>query len=141
MMAVELNAYLNFRDNAREAMTFYKSVFGGKLDMQTYKQFQASDDPAEDDKIMHAVLDGEHGIKFMAADTPKRMEFPEGSRAFSLSLSGEHEDGELLKGFFEKLSEGGTVPMPMAKAPWDDEFGMCEDKFGVSWLVNIGAKK
>lgn len=140
-MAVELNAYLNFRDQTRDAMTFYKSVFGGKLDMQTFKEFQASDDPSEQDKIMHAVLEGDHGIKLMAADTPNRMEYTVGTHSFSLSLSGEHDDGEVLKGFFEKLADGGTITMPMDKAPWGDEFGMCVDKFGTSWLVNIGSKK
>src|SRR5215471_6059060 len=86
-MAVSLDPYLNFRDNTREAMEFYHQVFGGKLDINTFKEFGASQDPAEDDLIMHSQLEAEE-ITFMAADTPKHMEYAPGSN-FSMSLSGE----------------------------------------------------
>ena len=135
-MAVVLDPYLNFKDNTREAMEFYKSVFGGKLQMNTFKDFHASQDPSEDDKIMHSVLEAGNGITFMAADTPNRMEYRAGSN-FSMSLSGE-DDAE-LRGYFEKLSAGGRVTMPLEKAQWGDTFGMLTDKFGVNWLVNISA--
>jgi PhnB protein len=135
-MASTLNPYLNFKDNTREAMEFYKSVFGGKLQMNTFKDFHASQDPSEDDKIMHSVLEAGNGITFMAADTPNRMEYRAGSN-FSMSLSGE-DDAE-LRGYFEKLSAGGRVTMPLEKAQWGDTFGMLTDKFGVNWLVNISA--
>lgn len=135
-MASTLNPYLNFKDNTREAMEFYKSVFGGKLEMSTFKDFHASQDPGEDDKIMHSVLEAGDGITFMAADTPDRMEYRPGTN-FSMSLSGE-DDAE-LRGYFEKLSAGGRVTMPLEKAQWGDTFGMLTDKFGVNWLVNISA--
>lgn len=73
-MGTVLNPYLNFRDNAREAMEFYHSVFGGKLDMMTFKDYQASQDPSEDDKIMHSTLEA-NGMTFMAADTPNHMDY------------------------------------------------------------------
>jgi PhnB protein len=129
-----LNPYVAFRDNAREAMEFYQSVFGGKLDMNTFKEFQASEDPAEDDKIMHAQLEAENGITLMGADTPNSMEYDPGSN-ISLSLSG--DDEAELRGYFEKLSAGGTVVEPLEKAPWGDTFGMVVDKFGTTWMVNI----
>ncbi len=137
-MQSRLNAYLNFRDNTRDAMTFYQSVFGGKLDVNTFKEFHASEDPSEDDLIMHSMLVAENGITFMAADTPKSMEFKPGNN-FNMSLSG--EDAEELSGYFEKLSEGGTVVMPLSDSPWGDKFGMVTDKFGVQWLVNITTAK
>ena len=133
-MGVQLNPYLSFRDNTREAMEFYKSVFGGTLNMSTFKEFHASQDPSEDDLIMHAQLEGEHGVVFMASDTPQRMEFT-GTSGFSMSLSG--DDDAVLRGWFEKLADGGTVTMPLGKAPWGDFFGMCVDKNGIQWLVNI----
>jgi PhnB protein len=136
-MRAKLNPYLNFRDNTREAMEFYKSVFGGKLNMNTFKDYRASQDPSEDDKVMHSVLEAENGITFMAADTPNRMEYSPGTN-FAMSLSGD-DDGE-LRAYFEGLSAGGTVTMPLAKAPWGDTFGMLTDKFGVSWLVNISGQ-
>lgn len=134
-MGTKLNPYLNFKDNAREAMEFYKSVFGGELNMQTFKEFNASEDPSEENKIMHSALEAD-GMTLMAADTPNSMEYNE-HHGFGLSLSGDNE--EELRGYFEKLSEGGSVRMPLEKAGWGDIFGMCTDKFGITWLVNISA--
>lgn len=133
-MPSKLNPYLNFRDNTREAMGFYREVFGGNLNLATFQEYHASSDPSEDQKIMHSVLEAPKGITFMAADTPNSMEYKPGTN-FSMSLSGDDE-GE-LRGYFEKLSAGGSVAMPLGKAPWGDTFGMCTDKFGVRWLVNI----
>jgi len=137
-MQSQLNPYLSFRDNAREAMEFYKTVFGGKLEMQTFKEYHASQDPSEDNKIMHAVLTADNGIVFMASDTPNSMEYRTGTN-MSMSLSGDNETE--LRGYYEKLSAGGTIGMPLEKAPWGDTFGMVTDKFGVSWLVNIAGQK
>jgi PhnB protein len=134
-MAINLNPYLSFRDNAREAMEFYRTVFGGKLEQNTFKEFGVSSDPAEDDKIMHSMLVADNGITFMAADTPNGMEHRPGS-AISMSLSG--DDDAALTGYFEKLSAGGTVTMPLGDAPWGAKFGMVTDRFGVDWMVNIG---
>jgi PhnB protein len=133
-MTTRLNPYLNFRDTAREAMDFYQSVFGGELTRSTFGEFQASDDPAEQNKIMHSMLITDNGLVLMASDTPNRMDYTSGTN-FSISLSGE-DDAE-LRGYWEKLSAGGSITMPLNQAPWGDIFGMCVDKFGISWLVNI----
>jgi PhnB protein len=135
-VGITLNPYLNFRGNAREAMEFYRGVFGGTLNVSTFAEFHASSDPSEDDLVMHADLEAPGGIRFMGADTPNRMEFKPGTN-FSMSLSGQDESE--LRGYFEKLSESGTVTMPLEKATWGDTFGMCTDRFGISWLVNITA--
>ncbi len=137
-MQTTLNPYLSFRDNARDAMEFYKTVFGGKLQMQTFKEFHASGDPSEDNKIMHAQLTAGNGIVFMASDTPDRMEYRPGTN-ITMSLTGENEAE--LRGYFNKLSAGGAIGMPLEKAPWGDTFGMVTDKFGVPWLVNISGQK
>ncbi len=137
-MQTTLNVYLNFKNNARQAMEFYNSVFGGKLTMSTFKEYHASQDPSEDNLIMHAELNAGNSLTFMASDTPNRMEYRPGTN-YSMSLSGENEAE--LKGYFQKLSAGGMVTMPLEKATWGDTFGMCTDKFGVSWMVNINAPK
>jgi PhnB protein len=137
-MQTKLNPYLSFKDNAREAMEFYQTVFGGKLAMSTFKEYNASQDPSEDNKIMHAMLETDNGITFMASDTPDRMEYRAGTN-YSMSLSGDNEAE--LQGYFEQLLTGGTVTMPLEKAPWGDTFGMLTDKFGVPWLVNITGQK
>ena len=137
-MQSNLNPYISFRDNTREAMEFYHSVFGGKLNMATFKDYHASQDPGEDNLIMHSQLEDENGIILMASDTPTRMEYRPGTN-MSISLSGDNEAE--LTGYFEKLSAGGTVTMPLEKAMWGDSFGMCIDKFGVQWLVNISGQR
>lgn len=135
-MGTQLNPYLSFRDNAKEVMEFYQWVFGGELAISTFTEFHASDDPAEQDKIMHSMLTAEGGLVLMASDTPNRMDYTPGNN-FSISLSGEQADEGELRGYWDKLSAGGTVTMPLGPAPWGDTFGMCTDKFGVNWLVNI----
>ena len=137
-MQTKLNPYISFKDNTRDAMEFYQSVFGGKLNISTFKDFHASQDPGEDNLIMHSVLESDNGITVMASDTPNRMEYRPGTN-MSMSLSGDNEAE--LKAYFEKLSAGGTITMPLEKAMWGDSFGMCIDKFGVQWLVNITAQK
>jgi|SRR5438034_5953711 len=138
-MGIALNPYLNFRGNAREAMEFYKGVFGGDLTVSTFGELHASSDPSEDELVMHSVLEGQEGIVFMASDVPNRMEYKPGTNSFSMSLSG--DDEPRLRGYFDKLSDGGSVSMPLEKAIWGDTFGMCTDRFGIGWLVNITAPK
>jgi len=133
-MPTRLNPYLSFRDDAREAMEFYRSVFGGELTISTFGDFGASDDPSEKDKVMHSQLESPGGLVLMGADTPNSMDFTSGGNV-SVSLSGDDEAG--LTGYWQKLSDGGTVQEPLSKAPWGDSFGMCVDRFGVGWLVNI----
>ena len=133
-MATRLNPYLSFRDTAREAMEFYRTVFGGELTVNTFGESQASEDPAEQDKVMHAQLETDSGFVLMGADTPNSMDLATGSN-ISVSLSGDDEPE--LRGYWEKLSDGGTVIEPLVQAPWGDTFGMCTDRFGVTWMVNI----
>jgi PhnB protein len=135
-MKTVLNPYLSFRDNTRQAMEFYQTVFGGKLTMNTFKEFNASQDPSEDNKIMHAALEAENGITFFASDTPNNMEYRSGAN-ITMSLTG--DNAAELTNYFKKLSAGGNVTMPLEKAVWGDTFGMCMDKFGIAWMVDIEA--
>ncbi|WAJ34535.1 VOC family protein [Arthrobacter sp. FX8] len=138
-MPTILNPYISFRDNAREALNFYQQVFGGELTLSTFGDFQASEDPAEAEKIMHGMLTTTQGLVLMGADTPNSMEYHLGS-AISISLSG--DDEVELRGYYEQLSgDGGAVTVPMEKSPWGDIFGMCTDRYGVAWLVNVNASQ
>jgi PhnB protein len=129
-MASQLNPYISFTDNARQAFEFYREVFGGNLTLSTFGEFGQTEGG---DLIMHGALDTDKGLHLMGADTPPGMERREGS-AITISLSG--DDSE-LRGYWDKLSSGGTVTMPLEKQMWGDEFGMCVDQFGVPWMVNI----
>jgi PhnB protein len=128
-----LNPYLSFSDTARQAMEFYRGVFGGDLTLSTFGEAGGAEGP-DADKIMHAQLETPAGYTLMASDTPAGMERSEGS-SIAVSLSG--DDADELRRYFADLSDGGTVAMPLEKQMWGDEFGMCVDRFGVSWMVNV----
>ncbi len=137
-MTAKLNSYLHFNGNAKEAMDFYASVFGGEVYSDTFGKFASDQMPvaeADTDKIMHGFLKGDNGIELMGSDTPSHMEFQAGAR-ISLTLNG--DDEALLRGYWDKLSEGSAVTVPLAQSPWGDTFGMLTDKFGIDWMINIG---
>ena len=136
-MPTTLNPYISFKDNAREAMNFYQSVLGGDLTVSTFDDFHAAQDASEGPLVMHSQLSTPNGLTLMASDTPSRMEYSPGTN-FSISLSGEDETE--LRGYWDKLTDGATVTMPLEKAMWGDTFGMLVDKFGVAWLVNISGQ-
>ena len=134
-MPTRLTPYLGFRDDARAAMEFYRGVFGGELTLTTFGQYGAGG-PDEHDKIMHAMLETPGGLVLMGADTPAAMPYTPGD-AFSVSLTGDADADAELRGYWDRLADGGTVVEPLTTAPWGDAFGMLKDRFGVSWLVNI----
>jgi PhnB protein len=138
-MQSKLNPYISFEGNAREAMEFYKTVFGGKLDLSTFGEAGMTDHGVKPDQIMHASLVADNGITLMASDSATGMREYVAGTNMSVSLSGDNE--EELTGYFNKLAEGGKVEQPLTKAPWGDTFGMCIDKFGVFWMVNIAGQK
>ncbi len=132
-MTLRLNPYVTFDGNARAAMKFYATVFGGELRLNTFGQYGAKE-PAIRNKVMHAMLETDHGFTLMASDVPPGTEHSPGDN-IAISLSG--EDAGTLRGYWKKLSRGGEVTMPLEKQMWGDEFGQCTDKFGISWMVNI----
>lgn len=132
-MTSRLNPYINFADNARQALEFYKDVFGGELALNTFGELGGAA-PGDENKIMHGQLETPSGFTLMASDAPAGMPHDKGSN-ISISLSG--DDAGDLRGYFEKLSSGGSVTMPLEKQVWGDEFGMCVDQYGIAWMVNI----
>lgn len=132
-MTSRLNPYLSFTDNARQAMEFYQGVFGGSLTVSTFGEFGMTEAP-EADNVMHALLETDAGLTLMASDTPPGGEHHPGDN-IALSLSG--DDADELRGYWEQLSSGGTVTIPLEKQVWGDEFGSCVDRFGIPWMVNI----
>ncbi len=132
-MASRLNPYITFNGNARQAMEYYAQVFGGALRVNTFGEYGA-DDQALADTFMHAQLETTRGYTLMASDIAPGMSFNPGDTV-TISLSG--EDGDELRGYWEKLVDGGAVSMPLEKQMWGDEYGACTDRFGVQWMVNI----
>jgi PhnB protein len=129
-----LNPYINFRGDARAAGDFYQSVFGGELIRNTFAEFRTPTEEGEQEWIMHSQLTTEGGLVLMVSDVPTGMEYDPGNN-ISVSLSGESEAE--LRGYFDKLAEGGTIELPLERAPWGDFFGQVSDRFGIHWLVNV----
>jgi PhnB protein len=133
-VASALNPYISFRNNARQAMEFYRDVFGGDLTLNTFGEYGDPNAPGADG-IMHGQLNTERGFTLMGADTPPGMETNPGDN-ITISLSG--DDEQELRGYWDKLTQGGTVTLPLEKQMWGDLFGQCTDQFGIPWMVNIG---
>jgi PhnB protein len=132
-MASQLNPYLMFDGNAREAMTYYHEIFGGDLKINTFGDF-GTPDPALADKVMHAMLTSPKGYLLMGSDTAPGMPSTAGTNV-TVSLSG--DPGEGLEEAWEKLADGGTVTMPFEKQMWGDLYGQVTDRFGVQWMVDV----
>ena len=133
-MTSRLNPYIGFSGNARQAMEFYRDVFGGDLRINTFGEYGQADS-AEADKIMHAQLETDNGFTLMASDGPPGTEVTVGDN-ISISLSG--DDTEVLTRCWNGLAEGASIIEPLTEAPWGDTFGMLTDRFGINWMVNIG---
>ncbi len=126
-----LNPYLNFAGNAREAMEFYQAALGGDLRINTFAEFGFGDS----DGVMHAYLETPSGFAIMASDLPPGMDPSPVGQNISISLSGEEADE--LRGYWEKLSQGATIVMPLEQQVWGDQYGQLVDQFGIPWMVNI----
>ena len=134
-MTTILNPYLNFDRTTREAMEFYQSVFGGDLNVMTFGDM--GDEGDTKDGVMHAQLTTPDGFTLMASDPPPGEAASPGTLG-GVSLSG--DDEVKLTGWWDALSAGGTVTVPLEKQMWGDAFGMCVDRFGTPWLVNIAGQ-
>ena len=132
-MAARLNPYLQFSGNAREAMEFYRSVLGGRLDVMTFGDVGGGGEQYPDDGVMHAFLRTDDGLELMASDGHD----PDAGGPDRVSLSVSGDDAATLTRWFEALAEGGRVDVPLEQQVWGDTFGQVTDRYGVRWLVNI----
>jgi PhnB protein len=133
----QLSPYLCFNNNCEEAMNFYQSILGGELKISRFGEFENATRPVEEsekNKVMHAVLENDT-LSFMASDGMPDRPVVFGD-SVSMSISG--ADEAKLTGFFNGLSAGGTITMPLEKQVWGDSFGMVTDKYNIHWMVNIG---
>ena len=134
-----LNPYISFQNQARAAMEYYQSVFGGELVVSTFAEYPGmTDDPAEQDLVMHAQLETPDGFVLMAADTPSRMTY-EKPAGISVSVNGDDEPA--LQGYWDTLADGGSVIMPFDTPPWGGKFGMLTDRFGIEWMIALNAAR
>ena len=137
MATARMCPYVNFQGNAREAMTFYQGVLGGELSISTFGDIPMEEHARRDQGQRYALQLDNDTLTFMGSDMPPGQPYVTGTN-MTLCLFG--TDAGQLKKFFEGLSAGGRVTMPLARQAWGDEFGSFIDKFGIQWMVNIGAE-
>lgn len=137
MSTVTVTPYIYFNGQAREAMEFYRSVFGGELQVMTYADMpdMPGMEAVDKDWLMHAALNGGDAHLF-ASDTPQASDE---AAKIELALGG--EDESRLREIFGKLSEGGEIKRPIQKETWGDLFGSLRDKYSIEWMVNISVPK
>ena len=136
-----IEPYLFFGGRCEEALEFYEAALGAKRVM--LMRFEEAPDPMPEGmltpgwekKVMHAAITiGECMLMMSDGCGPDDGEFD----GFRLSIC--PEDEEQAARFFTALSEDGSVEMPLGKTFWSPCYGMCTDRFGVGWMVNLAAE-
>ncbi|WP_129839450.1 VOC family protein [Streptomyces sp. RFCAC02] len=136
-MSVSTVTHLNFRGDARAALTFYRSVFGGDLAVVTHGDTGEARVPAEADQVSWGQVTAEGGFRVMAYDVPSHLPWDRGENAFFVSVRG--AAAEEITAYWEGLSEGATIVQPLGPAGWAPLYGMLTDRFGVTWVLDVAA--
>ena len=134
-MSIRTTTHLNFRGQAREALAFYQTVFGGDLVVISYADAHAIRTPEEADQIMWGQVESSSGFHVMAYDVPSAMEWNAGTIPVFVSVRGTDEDE--VRRYWDGLSEGATIVQPLAPAGWSPLYGMLKDRFGITWVLDI----
>jgi PhnB protein len=139
-MKADLSVYISFDGQARQALTYYQSAIGGKLDLETFGMHAMATSPADEEKILYGVLRNEQGFVIRGTDRPLQDGPSEKGTAFAVCLNGEEHD--LLTGCWEGLAtKGTTVIQPLRETPWGDLNGVLRDPYGILWIFNIGSSE
>lgn len=134
-MSVSFTPYLSFRGQARDAMNFYQSIFGGELSILTFAEGGMTDG-VDPNQVMHSQLTG--SVNLMGADVPDSMPLTDGSRV-SLCFSGDAAGLDSCRDYYAKLGDGGSDVLPLDMAPWGDYYGQLTDRFGITWMFDFAA--
>jgi PhnB protein len=136
-MSITTTTHLNFRGDARPALEFYQSVFGGELAVVSYQDAHSVQDPSEADQVMWGQVQGDNGIHLMAYDVPSSLPYDAGVNAVFVSVRG--TDADEITAHWKRLSEGATIVQDLAPAGWSPLYGMLKDHFGVTWVLDVTA--
>ncbi|MES2642881.1 MAG: VOC family protein [Myxococcota bacterium] len=134
-MSVRVTNHLNFRGQARAALRFYQSVFGGEVTIVTYQDAHNVQDPVEAEHVMWGQVEAATGFRVMAYDVPARLPLDPGTNAFFVSVRG--DSAAEIRELWEKLSAGATITVPLAPSGWTPLYGMLVDRFGVTWVLDV----
>jgi len=134
-MSITTTTHLNFRGDARAALEFYRSVFGGRIALVTYADAQRVADPAEAGQIMWGEVEAENGFHVMAYDVPGAQSYHPGDKPVFVSVRG--RDAEEITAFWKALTDGATIVQDLGPAGWSPLYGMLTDRFGVTWVLDV----
>lgn len=152
-MSIKTTPHLNFRGDAREALEFYQSVFGGQIRIATYGDFGMPSDSPSAKSVVFGQVENESGFGLMAYDipgessgTPRNVGSTHREngvtitdQAFFISLRGETLDE--VQAYWGNLSAGASIVEPLAASVWSPGFGMLTDRFGVTWTIDVAADR
>jgi PhnB protein len=149
-MAITTTTHLNFRGDARRALEFYQSVFGGNLMVVAYGDVGMPKDQPDADKVVFGQVTGENGFRIAAYDAPSQSPAAAASAATTrengLTLTGERffvavsgESAEEISALWDKLSDGAAIVEKFGPSRFAPGFGMLTDRFGVTWILQITA--
>lgn len=134
-MTVDVTPHLNFRGQAREALTFYREALGGELAVVTYADAHAVQDPAEADQVMWGQVVAASGARVMAYDVPGATAYDAGTIPFFVSLRG--DDADEVAALWAGLADGATILQDLGPSGWAPLYGMLRDRFGVTWVLDV----
>jgi PhnB protein len=137
-MTINATNHLNFRSDARAALEFYQSVFGGDVVIVTYKDAHSVQDPSEANQVMWGQVAAPNGFRVMAYDVPSRTPWNPGENAFFVSIRGDSD--KEIAALWEKLSVDATIAQPLAPSAWTPLYGMLKDRFGVTWVLDVAVE-
>jgi PhnB protein len=136
-MTIATTTHLNFRGQARDALSFYQSVFGGQIMLVTHSQAYPDFAPSEADQIAFGQVESPQGFRVMGFDVPSSRPYAPGESPIFVSVRG--TDSDELTGYWTRLAEGAAIIQPLAPAGWSPLYGMLKDRFGVTWVLDIAA--
>jgi len=134
-MAITTTTHLNFRGDARAALEFYRSVFGGELTAFTYADAHRADEVPEPDQLTWGQVVSDAGFRVMAYDVQTARDYDPGANPVFVSVRG--ADADEIAGYWERLADGATVIDPIGPAQWAPLYGMLRDRFGVTWVLDV----
>jgi PhnB protein len=134
-MSVTTTTHLNFRGQARDALEFYQSVFGGHVVTVTHAQAYGTTDPKETDLISWGQVQSEDGFHVMAYDVPAALAYEAGVDPVFVSIRG--TDADELQRYWDGLAKNATIKAPLEPSAWAPLYGMLTDQFGVTWVLDI----
>lgn len=136
-MTVQVTTHLNFDGQAREALAFYATVFGGEPILVTYGELAGEVDPEQARKIIWGQVASDAGFRIMAYDVQPERPWHPGENAFYVSLRGSSQDE--VTTYWQGLSAGATVLQPLGPSAWSPLYGMLKDRFGITWVVDLAS--